>query len=343
MIKNMKLLWAALLALSLLLAACGSAAPETEPTPQPDTVLTAAAQTAEARLTELAQPTATATETAVPTIEVPPPPTLDLALTPSPDLALTPSPDLAATPTAPVSVTTPGAATSGDLAEFVADISIPDGTDMDPGESFTKVWQLRNAGTTTWTTDYVFAFIGGAQMDAPAQVSLTRTVAPGDTVDISVVMVAPQENGVYRGFWEMRNPAGQLFETAVYVDIEVVGGAPAPAGTAQPAAGSAQVTDLGLSVDDSSPGECPYTFTFTGRFELNAPATVRYRLEAGSDTSGFTFDLPGEQSASLSAGEHTVPYTLIISSTVDGWAEFHVLAPNEAVSSQAAFSLTCGP
>jgi hypothetical protein len=299
-------------------------------------VLTAAAQTADARLTEMAQPTATPTETQVPTLDLSPPPTLDLALTPSPDLGT------GLTPTAPAVAATPGGSASGELAEFVADISIPDGTEMDPGEAFTKTWRLRNAGTTTWTTDYTFVFIGGAQMDAPAQVSLPQTVAPGGTVDISVSMVAPQENGVYRGFWEMRNPAGQLFETAVYVEIEVVGGSPAATGTAPPA-GSAQATNVGLSLDNASPDECPYTFAFTASFELSAPATVRYLLEAGTDTAGFTFNLPGEQSASFSAGEQTVTYNLDISSSVDGWAEFQILAPNEATSNQVTFSLSCGP
>jgi hypothetical protein len=334
MTKKKILYWAVLLAFALLLAACRSAPAETEPTPEPDTVLTAAAQTAEALLTEQAQPTATPTETPVPTLDISPPPTLDLALTPTPDLGMT--------PTAPVAVTTPGAAASGELAEYIADITIPDGTDMDPGETFTKVWRLRNAGTTTWTTDYTFVFIGGAQMDAPAQVSLPGTVAPGDTVDISINMVAPQQNGLQRGFWQMRNPAGELFQTAVYVEIEVVGGSPATTGTAAPA-GSAQVTDVRLSVDDSSPDTCPHTFTFTGSFRLNAPESVRYRLQAGSDTTGFTFDLPGEQSFSFSTGDQTVTYTLNISSSVNGWAEFQVLAPNEATSNQVTFSLSCSP
>jgi hypothetical protein len=333
--------WTALLSLALFLAACSSASPETtSPTPQPDVVLTAAAQTAEARLTELAQPTATPTETQVPTLALSPPPTLDLALTPTLDLALTPSLPAGTTPTAPVVVTTPGAVASGDLAEYVADITIPDGEDMDPGEAFTKVWRLRNAGTTTWTTDYQFVFIGGAQMDAPAQVPIPQTVNPGDTVDISVSMVAPQQNGLQRGFWQMRNPAGTLFLTSVYVEIEVVDGSTASTGSSS-SSGEGEVSNVGLSVEDASPDECPYTFTFTGTFELDEAATVNYQLVAGSDTSGFEFDLPPEDSDSFSAGEHTIDYTLDITDSVDGWAEFHVLEPVEVVSNQVTFTLDC--
>jgi hypothetical protein len=340
MIKNKTLFWTVLLALALFLAACGSTPPETQPTPQPDVVLTAAAQTAEARLTELAQPTATPTETPLPTLALSPPPTLDLALTPTLDLALTPTGGLGTTPTAPVVVTTPGTGTSGDLAEYVADITVPDGEDMDPGEAFTKVWRLSNAGTTTWTTDYQFVFIGGAQMEAPAEVPIPQTVAPGDTLDISVSMVAPQESGLQRGFWQMRNPAGELFQSSVYVEIEVIGGSAAPAGTSSPA-GSAQISNVALSVDDSSPDECPYTFEFTGSFNLSTSGTVSYRLDAGADTAGFEFELPADRSDSFSAGAQTVTYTLTIEDSVDGWAEFHVLSPNEVTSNQATFSLDC--
>ena len=45
--------------------------------------------------------------------------------------------------------TTTWGTTSVDLAEFVADVTVPDGTDFTPGETFVKTWQLRNAGTST--------------------------------------------------------------------------------------------------------------------------------------------------------------------------------------------------
>jgi hypothetical protein len=265
---------------------------------------------------------------------------VDLALTPTAGLGTTPTAGLGTNPTAPVIITTPGAGASGDLAEFVADITIPDGEDMDPGEAFTKVWRLRNAGTTTWTTDYQFVFIGGAQMDAPAEVPVSQTVAPGDTVDISVSMVAPQESGLQRGFWQMRNPAGELFQTSVYVEVEVIGGVAAPAGTSAPS-GSNQVSNVSLSVDDSSPDECPFTFTFTGSFNLSESTTVNYRLEAGADTAGFEFQMPDDRSESLSAGQQSVTYTMNITDSVDGWAQLHVLSPDDVSSDQVSFSLDC--
>ena len=178
-------------------------------------------------------------------------------------------------------------------------------------------------------------------MSAPAEVPLSANVAPGATVDISVDMITPQTGGPYLGYWKMRNPAGEFFDYAVFVQIDVVG--EVPAGTASPKpSGSGQVTKVSIQVDDSSPSDCPHTFTFTASFTLNEPATVTYRMEAGSDTPGFTFNLPGDLTGSFDAGTQSVVYYLDIQDTVNGWAQFHILAPNEKTSKQVNFSLSCG-
>jgi hypothetical protein len=65
-------------------------------------------------------------------------------------------------------------------------------------------------------------------------------------------------------------------------------------------------------------------------------------MEAGSDTPGFTFNLPGDLTGSFDAGTQTVVYYLDIQDTVNGWAQFHILAPNEKTSKQVNFSLSCG-
>ena len=316
-----------LLLATLLLTACGSRAAEATPTTQPQTVLTSAAQTAEAQLTVLAQPTATDT--------LPPFPTS--TFTPSPTNPATPLVGFTPSPGAPGSP-------AGDLAEYWADITVPDGTDFKPGEAFVKTWRLHNSGTTTWTSEYNLAFLGGAQMSAPPSVPLTSSVAPGDMVDVSVNLVAPQENGTYRGYWKMRNPGGQFFDFAFYVEIDVVGGTPAARLTpTDETPGAARVTEASLAVDDASPEDCPHTFTFTATFTLNGPSTVSYRLEAGSDTPGFVFNLPGEVSGAFNKGSHSVSFTLDITDTVNGWAHFLILAPNSVESDQVTFALTCSP
>lgn len=314
----------------VVMAACSSTEGDASPTPEPETVLTAAAETANAQMTELAKPQATATPAqGVDGIETSLPPTA------GDDLSTQITPDAVNIPTA-----TP--ATGGvDFAEFSADVSIPDGTDFDPGADFTKVWQLRNSGTNTWTTEYGLAFFTGEQMSAPGKVLISGNVPPGETVEVAVDMVAPQSVGTYTGFWKMQDPAGEFFEYAVFVQVDVVGDAPSGTPFPKPS-GDGQVTNAHIRVDDAAPGDCPHTFTFTASFTLSEAATVTYRMEAGSDTAGFTYNLPAEITGVFDAGTHSVVYYLQIQDPVNGWAQFHILAPNEEYSNQASFALSCG-
>lgn len=105
-------------------------------------------------------------------------------------------------------------------ARFVRDVTIVDGTVMSPGQRFTKIWRLSNSGTTTWR-DTRLVFVSGAQMGAPDSVSVPTT-APGETVDITVPMIAPTEVGAHRGNWQMRTGDGNLFEDGVFVLIRVI-------------------------------------------------------------------------------------------------------------------------
>src|SRR5512137_56614 len=123
----------------------------------------------------------------------------------------------------------PVAAVACDQAQFIADVTIPDGTSMAPGASFLKTWRLKNVGTCTWSTSYAAVFASGDQMGAPAVVNMPSSVAPGGTVDINVNMAAPSSPGHYRGNWKLRNATGGLFGVGAsgnaifWVDIFVGG------------------------------------------------------------------------------------------------------------------------
>jgi hypothetical protein len=108
-----------------------------------------------------------------------------------------------------------------DSAAFVADVTVPDCSQLAPGTSFNKTWRLRNSGTCTWDTNYQLVFMGGSQLNAPSAVSLPQVVSPGYTVDISVPMVAPDAVGTYRSQWQLRNPGGRNFGPIIYALIQV--------------------------------------------------------------------------------------------------------------------------
>jgi hypothetical protein len=44
---------------------------------------------------------------------------------------------------------------------FVGDVTIFDGAVLRPGEHFTKVWQVKNSGTCTWTRAYTVEPVEG--------------------------------------------------------------------------------------------------------------------------------------------------------------------------------------
>jgi hypothetical protein len=112
-----------------------------------------------------------------------------------------------------------------DLAQFVRDVTIPDGTVFTPGATFTKTWRLKNAGTCTWS-GYSLVFDSGELMGGTSPTAI-GTVSPGQEVDLSVNMTAPLANGSYRGYWRIRNTSGVLLPLLgdasgrFFVDIRV--------------------------------------------------------------------------------------------------------------------------
>ena len=94
-----------------------------------------------------------------------------------------------------------------DEAVLLEDVTIPDGTLLAPGEAFTKTWRLMNIGTCPWDAGYSLIFLTGERMSAPDSVPLTITL-PGESLDISVDLIAPSINGRYMGVFTIRNPLG---------------------------------------------------------------------------------------------------------------------------------------
>lgn len=126
-------------------------------------------------------------------------------------------------------------------AGFVDDVTVRDNKEFAPGESFVKIWRLRNEGDCTWTPAYLLAFFGGHRLDAPETVPLSTQVEPGQLVDLAVEMNAPQTEGTYQGFWQLRSPDGQYFgigqegEQSFWVKIIVpASGTDAPTAAATP-------------------------------------------------------------------------------------------------------------
>ncbi len=187
-----------LLAVSMVLGACnypGLQATE----PAGDSMATAAAQTVSAELTSVAS----VATTAAPPTDTPAPPTD------------TPVP----ANTQPAPTATAGASGCTDKATFITDVTVPDNTNMSPGQAFTKTWRLKNVGTCTWTTDYDLVFDSGNAMNGSATVGLGASVPPNGTIDISIGLTAPSGNGTYKGNYKLRNEKGIVFGIGTNADV----------------------------------------------------------------------------------------------------------------------------
>lgn len=204
---------------ALVLSACGASDADATPTVDVELVRTQAVLTYQVELTQtaLAIPTETPTATMSPTTAS----TLSVPTVGSP-VALS---------TAPVGGTAAvGSSTCYNLA-YGADVTIPDGTRMTPGQSFTKTWRVSNTGTCAWEAGFTFNVVSGDAMGASA-VTLNQRVEAGRQFEISVPMVAPaNKTGAVRGDWRMADANGSYFGDQVYVEISVGGGGAAPTAT----------------------------------------------------------------------------------------------------------------
>jgi polar amino acid transport system substrate-binding protein len=132
--------------------------------------------------------------------------------------------------------------TCEDSMIFVKDINFEDDDltkfpEVNPGEAFQKGWQIRNVGTCNWDTAYFIKYVRGndpaAQMGGQPT-TISGTVKPGETYDLYVNLVAPQQAGKFVGYWQMHNAQGVPFGQTIWVAIEVPGTPPDPTEPPEP-------------------------------------------------------------------------------------------------------------
>jgi len=88
------------------------------------------------------------------------------------------------------------------------DLTVPDDTKYNPGETFDKGWTFRNVGYCTWSSDYKLAFDSGDKMNGPDAKEIGVEVAPNGEVEIVLSLTAPSTAGKYRGDWMLQTADG---------------------------------------------------------------------------------------------------------------------------------------
>jgi DNA-binding SARP family transcriptional activator len=118
-----------------------------------------------------------------------------------------PAPALSTAPAASDQTLVPG-----DDDRFVADVTIPDGTNIHTGQQFTKIWEIQNTGTVLWRDRYLQRQglnEGRGLCTSAARVPI-RTTKAGEYVRISVTFTAPPLPGSCYVNWMMVDADGHL-------------------------------------------------------------------------------------------------------------------------------------
>ncbi|MDR3576587.1 MAG: NBR1-Ig-like domain-containing protein [Anaerolineaceae bacterium] len=329
--KKNRLIIPIYLATILMLSSCdltATSTPSSTTTPEPGFTATVLVQTIQALSTQnaLLQPSAT--------------PITSLTPTPTQTESETETPAVTAVPTL-TAIPTSAAVSSCNAATLESDVTIPAGTVLDGGASFVKTWRILNSGTCSWNTSYQLIYTSGNSFSAPAVIYLPGSVAPGQTIDISANMVAPNVLGTYQGYWEFRSDLGVVFGVGINKNVPI---------SVQIVVGTTGVSFSVNHVDmDVSPGtanvSCPpgQSFSFSADISTNGAGNVSYYWAFSDGTKSvektINFTNASDQTVKISwelgnkGAESSNPFT--------GWARIYIDTPNHQYFNKQNITLNC--
>jgi predicted small secreted protein len=314
MMKKKTRLFNLLIILAVFLSACNLPSSDVE-----DIASTAAAQTVEALLS--ATPISGAVTPSFTPLPIP--------------ATLTPIP-------LPISTNTPAATatTNCNTAQFITDVTVPDGTLMTPSQAFTKKWRIKNIGSCAWT-GFSLVFDSGDSMGGPATKAIS-VINPGQEVDLEVNLTAPAAVGTYRGYWRINTNGGILVPVvngnqgkSFYVDIKVqlpatVTNTAVPATATNTSAPAFTVS----GVTFTNTGGCG-AFTATANITTNGAGSVTYhwvRSDAAADVAhpAVVFASASTQSVNTTWTAALAPGTY--------WIDIYIDTPNNLQFGRSSFT-----
>ena len=227
----------------------------------------------------------------------------------------------------PAAPATPACITS---MAYIADLNLDDKNMtappvMAPGQDFVKSWRVLNNGTCDWQPDIALAYVNGNRIESSLNgnpVPVGRVVRPGETIDLSASLRAPQVYGTFQSFWQMRDSLGQYFGQVVWVGIQVPNPNP-PAAVAPPAPPPPATVNPNLRADSTyiSQGQCTAI-----RWDIDNVRAV-YFIEGGNQQGVGGHDArtvcPGGTTTytlrvtDLNGGNHDFPITINVGGSPD--------------------------
>jgi hypothetical protein len=218
----------------------------------------------------------------------------------------------------------------------IRDVTIPDDDPMAPGETFTKTWELENAGTCTWTQNYLLKWTAEEELGGISPLPLGAMVRPGEKAEVSMQFTAPPAPGKHRSLWMIQDGFAKLFGSGEAADqpfwVQIV---TQPAETAQDYA-ALQITNADYS------GVCPLSLILRGSVLQTRPGDGEISVEMGSDDPNVQLSPPDPQTHAFSAGEvFQVEYPILLTQSMQGWARLTVRGAGQLNSEKVAFNIRC--
>lgn len=125
-----------------------------------------------------------------------------------------------ASPTSILPTVTPTTGPCTNDLNFIDDVTIEDGTIVQPGSSVDKQWLVSNSGTCNWDASYHVKWIGGDPLGAVTEQVLYPARA-GSQATIRILFTAPATAGTYQSAWQAYGPDNVPFGDPIYIEIVV--------------------------------------------------------------------------------------------------------------------------
>lgn len=104
---------------------------------------------------------------------------------------------------------------------FLDDLTIPDGTEVSPGDEVVKRWLIRNEGSCNWNRSYSLQLISGLSLGVSKEIALFPARQSSEAV-IEIIFTAPSNPGNYNSWWQAYDPDGDRFGDPIFMEISVL-------------------------------------------------------------------------------------------------------------------------
>lgn len=105
--------------------------------------------------------------------------------------------------------------------KFRDDLTIPDGTEVSPGDEIIKRWLISNLGSCNWNRSYSLQLISGLALGARKVQELFPARQSTDAV-VEIIFTAPDNPGRYNTWWQAYDPEGNRFGDPIFMEIVVL-------------------------------------------------------------------------------------------------------------------------